>query len=163
MKLRIDAKELLEQVLNEVEPDEDVDEAILRTCKRRYPDQFMEVFPALLQVIDLVGENVDGSGVDLIRSLVESDDTMTINLSSSDVVETQAIDRDSGEILKDLPPGLRTRFGKALTAGDGDHTIEKTVIRRTSASGREMLDCRCGFLGPAEDARCPKCGIRVSD
>ncbi len=36
MELQIDAKELLKQVLNDVEPGEDVDEAIFRACKRRY-------------------------------------------------------------------------------------------------------------------------------
>ncbi|MFC1529884.1 hypothetical protein ACFL6R_04105 [Gemmatimonadota bacterium] len=158
MELRIDAKEILRRVLEVVEPGEDIDEAILRTCKQRYPDNFMEVFPALLEVIDLVSDNLESTGVDLIEELVSSEGSMTINLHTSDVVETKVIDGKSGNILKDIPAGLREKFGSLLGDDAGTHTIEKTIVRRTSSGGREMLDCRCGYLGPTEDDRCPKCG-----
>ncbi|MFC1500201.1 hypothetical protein ACFL6T_04190 [Candidatus Zixiibacteriota bacterium] len=158
MELRIDVNELLEQVLNEAEPGEDVDEAIFRTCKKRYPDHFMEIFPALLQVVEQVEENVEGSGIEMIRNLVASDHTVTINLHTSDVIETRIIDGDAGEIVKDLPESLRKKIGDLLKRDAVRQSTEKTVIRRTSLSGKEILDCRCGFLGPADDERCPKCG-----
>ena len=131
MELQIDVNEFLEQVLNEVEPGEDVDEAIFRTCKKRYPDHFMEVFPGLLQVVELERENVEGSGIEMIRNLVASDNIMTINLRTSDVIEKRIVDGDAGEIVKDLPAGLREKIGGLLNRDTGRQTIEKTVVRRT--------------------------------
>lgn len=43
MELQIDAKELLKQVLNDVEPGENVDEAIFRACNRRYSRNSLRV------------------------------------------------------------------------------------------------------------------------
>ena len=161
MELRIDVKDILKRVLEVVEPGEDVDEAILRTCKQRYAESFMEVFPALLQVIDLAGEGMESTGVDLIRELVSSEGSMTINLSTSESVERELVDGAPKTIMKGLPAGLRRKVGKLLDDETVSRSIERTVVRRTSSSGREMLDCRCGYLGPAGDGRCPKCGKEV--
>lgn len=161
MELEIDAKELLRQALAEAEPGEDIEEALLRICKRRYPEQYTELFPDILGVIEMMTEQMRGSKDKVIRELVETDGSMSITLHSSDVVETKTYSGDPEKVLKELPPDIREEVRKTLAEGSGDFKIEKRIVRRTSSKGMEMIDCRCGYLGPPEEDHCPKCGRRA--
>lgn len=161
MELQIDAKELLKQALAEAEPGEDIEEAVLRVCKKRYPEQYAEVFGDILRVFDMMADNTGESIEEILHDLVSSDNEMSITLHSDEVVETRTFSGDPDKVMKELPSDIRSKF-KGIFSSDPKVTkIEKTVVRRTTSGGKQLVDCRCGYLGPPEDGHCPKCGRKV--
>lgn len=176
MELEIDAKQLLRQALTEVQPGEDIDEAILRVCKKRFPDNYSEIFPEVFQMVDMLAENLDGSREDVIRELANSEGSMSMTLHSAEITETRTFTGEPKKLLDELSPELREKFRQALTSDGGDiqTDIEETqvsdkgvvkkerhITRQRISSSRKFFDCKCGFLGIGEYEVCPKCGRKA--
>ena len=176
MELEIDAKQLLRQALAEVQPGEDIDEAILRVCKKRYPDNYSEIFPEVFRMVDMLAENMDGSRLEIVRELAASEGSMSMTLHSTEVTETRTLTGEPGKLLDKLPPETRAKIARALASDGGSFRtdieetrssdkgvkkIERRVSRKTTSGSRKFFDCKCGFLGLGEFDVCPKCGRKA--
>jgi len=87
VELQIDAKQVLQQALNEVEPGEDIDEAILRACKALHPEQHALVFPVMIRMVEMMVERQGGSKTEVIRRIAGSEGGMSITVQSSTVTK----------------------------------------------------------------------------
>ena len=161
MELEIDAKELLRHALSEVQPGEDVDEALLRVCKLRYPEAYAEVFPQILEMLELVTGNTGSSKLDMVRELVDSEGTMSLTMHSTEITETRSMVGAPGRLLDQLPPVLQAKLSEA-TSEHQLHERSDPRAERRSLGLKRYINCRCGYTGPAEDeTRCPKCGREI--
>ncbi|GEM_PF-2511072 len=172
MDLQIDAKELLAMALSDVGPGEDIEEAILRACKQRFLDNYAEIFSELLQMIDLISENMEGTREEIIRELVEAEGSMSMSLHANDVIETRTFSGEPQQVFESLPEEMREEFNRALAGASREVRVEKeekrnrkkvtkTVRRSAFTNPRGLINCRCGYLGPPQDGRCPKCGRKA--
>lgn len=150
-ELVIDVKGMAEDALRTRQPDEDLDEALLRAAKTRYGDRALEVFTALKAALDL---QVQRSGHSREEALAELSGPMIVAKSVSSVSKTfsfgakpapgggKVLSRTftfgtSAKSLDDLPLEVRTEVAQALE--EAAHRIEagSIVAPDASAAGEE--------------------------
>lgn len=160
MELKIDVAEVARQVLAERQPGEDIDEALLRVCKRMFGGSATAVFQALQGAVSAVANQDKISPESAIRNLAGG--------IASVSVTTQTTRSVSVESLDELPPDLRSEVEKALASGkSGSVVITKTVSGQGEVSPAAPVQregtpgSRCAYCGyelASNLASCPQCG-----
>lgn len=151
-ELKIDAAAVGREVLQERQPGEDLDAALLRSCKQLYGDNGTIVFEAMQSAFTAVAEQ---TGVDRETALKQiageqSSISVTTNL--------QTIQKVSTTSLEELSPELRAEVEKALAEGK-DRTLFTTKWVSAGQQQTRMSCCQsCGFEFPSAIFTCPQCG-----
>ena len=107
---------ILGDALAQVQPGEDLDEALLRALKSRQPADAAMLFPALSRLIAEEAQRRGGSKEEAVRRLAEAGPTSEITVRTSgqrsptftSVTETRVIKLGGGkhQSLEELPPEL---------------------------------------------------------
>jgi hypothetical protein len=134
-ELVIDVKGMAEDALRTRQPDEDLDEALLRAAKTRYGDRALEVFNALNAALDL---QVKQSGKAREEALRDLAGPMIIARSAPRIVKSFSFGKQpagskgtvsrtfsfstSAKSVDELPPEMRTDVAHALE--EAAHRIE---------------------------------------
>ena len=159
-ELTIDVGAVARGALGERRPEEDLDEAILRSCKKLYGQAGATAFQAVQSATTALGQRGDGDREKALRNL--ADGKAAVNV----VAKTRIIQQGSTKSLTDLSPEMRAQVEKALASGQtGKIVISQTVngYKKISGSlagsGSQMSHCeKCGYQFPTDLSSCPQCG-----
>jgi predicted nucleic acid-binding Zn-ribbon protein len=141
-ELNIDVGSVAREAIAERKPDEDLDEAILRSCKKLYGEAGVTAFQAVQSAATALAQREDGDREKALRRIADGK-------ASVNVVTRMLITRNgSTKSLNDLPPEMRAEVEKALASGkSGNIAIS------------QMNRCeRCGNEFPSGLSSCPHCG-----
>lgn len=152
-ELKIDAAAAARETLAERQPGEDLDEALLRSCKKLYGDSGMTAFQALASALQMLAARSDGGREAALRQIAEG----TSNIRIATTVHTThnfTTGSTSG-----LPPDMRAEVDKALAAGKSKIVVAKTFnLRKKNGMNR----CAgCGFEFRSDIFTCPQCGKTI--
>jgi hypothetical protein len=131
-ELNIDVASVAREALADRKPEEDLDEAILRSCKKLYGDAGVTAFQAVESAATALAQREDGDREKVLRRIADGK-------ASVNVVTTLRITRKgSTTSLEDLPPEMRAEVEKALASGkSGNIAISQVVNRNMAVSGGE--------------------------
>ena len=113
--LRVHISPIIKEALSSVGPGEDLDEALLRALKSRYPRHAAALLPACTRLIEIEAKRANEDQQQTIRRLAESDPGPEIVLRTSGgevpttIAETRVIRIGGKEYhsLEEVPPDLR--------------------------------------------------------
>jgi predicted RNA-binding Zn-ribbon protein involved in translation (DUF1610 family) len=153
-ELKIDAAAVGRETLQERQPGEDLDEALLRSCKKLYGESEMMVFQAMQSALKTLGERTADRETAL-KQIAEGRSSVRISTHSFTTHKATTSSMD------DLSPEVRAEVDKALAEGKSNVVFTKTfrLGRRQPAANRCAA---CGFEFPAEISTCPQCGKTIS-
>ena len=151
-KLTIDAAAVAREALHQRQPGEDLDEALLRACKKLYGDSAMLAFQALGSALGALGAQLKLDRGAALEQIAGGGSGARISTTIHTMHKTTT------KSLDDLSPELRAKVGDAFAteqsrvAVDAQTTVTATVTHR----------CRyCDFKFPADITICPQCGRTV--
>ena len=161
-ELKVDVATIARQVLQERQPGEDLDEALLRSCKKLYGEAGTVAFQAIQNAVAALAERNNVDREKALQQIMEGKSSISV------VTRTQITQKSSAGSLNDLPPDVRAEVEKALASGkSGEVVITKTVGGRKEGvpsvvgSQTQMVNNRCDYCGykfPSDIASCPQCG-----
>jgi hypothetical protein len=111
--LRVHISPIIKEALSSVGPGEDLDEALLRALKSRYPQHAAALLPACTRLIEIEAKGANGDKQQTLRRLAESDPEIVLRTSGGEVpttiAETRVIRIGDKEYhsLEEVPPHLR--------------------------------------------------------
>jgi hypothetical protein len=140
-ELRVQAGPILREALASAGPGEDVDEALLRALKARYPEQATALLSAVTRMIEVSAARAGEDKRLTMRRLAESEPGPEIVLRSSRgpaptvVTETKVRRIGDSEFrsLDELPPDMRAAVERSLPAARRE--------RRVGCSVGSVLGC----------------------
>jgi HPt (histidine-containing phosphotransfer) domain-containing protein len=158
-ELKIDVAGVAREAIAERAPEEDLDEAILRSCKKLYGEAGMIAFQAVQSAATALAQREDGDREKALRHI--ADGKASVNV----VARMRITQRGSTKSLDDLSPEMRAEVEKALASGKSGKIIISQAVNRKAASGslagssRQMTHCaKCGYEFPSGLPSCPQCG-----
>ncbi len=159
-ELKIDVVSVAREALTERGPEEDLDEAILRSCKKLYGERGATAFQAVQSAATALAQRDDGDREKALRRI--ADGKASVNV----VTRTRITQKGSTKSLDDLSPEMRAEVEKALALGkSGKIVLTQTanVNKETSGSlagsNSQMNRCeKCGYEFPSDLSSCPQCG-----
>lgn len=159
-ELKIDVAGVAREAIAEREPEEDLDEAILRSCKKLYGEAGVTAFQAVQSAATAFAEHENGDREKALRRM--ADGAALVNI----VARMRIIQKGSTKSLDDLAPEMRAEVEKALASGkSGNIVISQAVNGNMAAAGslvgsnRQMNRCEsCGYEFPSGLPSCPQCG-----
>jgi hypothetical protein len=128
--LKVRVAPVLGEALASVKPGEDIDEALLRALKARYPDEAANLLPALTRIIDMEAQRANEDRQQAVRRLAQSDPGPEIVLRISPgeptriTAESRVIRINGKEYhsLEEVPPHLRGAIERAMS---GKRTVRR--------------------------------------
>ena len=158
-ELTIDVASVAREAIAEREPEEDLDEAILRSCKKLYGEAGVTAFQAVQSAATALAQREDGDREKALRRIADGK-------ASVNVVRMRITRKGSTKSLDDLSPEMRAEVEKSLTSGkSGNIVISQMVNGNMAVSGSlagsnsQMNRCQsCGYEFPSGLASCPQCG-----
>jgi hypothetical protein len=159
-ELTIDVGAVARGALRERQPEEDLDEAILRSCKKLYGEAGATAFQAVQSATTALAHRGDGDREKALRNV--ADGKAAVNV----VTKTRIMQQGSTKSLTDLSPEMRAQVEKALASGQtGKIVISQTVNGYKKISGSlagsrsQMSHCeKCGYEFCTDLSSCPQCG-----
>lgn len=159
-ELKIDVAGVAREAIAERGPEEDLDEAILRSCKKLYGEAGVTAFQAVQSAATALAQRGDGDREKALRRI--ADGKASVNV----VARVRITQKGSTKSLDDLSPEMRAEVEKALASGQsGKIVISQTVNGNKAASGSpvgsnsQMNRCeKCGYEFPSGLPSCPQCG-----
>jgi hypothetical protein len=159
-ELKIDVAGVAREAIAERGPEEDLDEAILRSCKKLYGEAGVTAFQAVQSAATALAEREDGDREKALRRM--ADGKASVNV----VARMRITQKGSTKSLDDLSPEIRAEMENALASGkSGNIVISQAVNRNMAASGSlvgsnsQMKRCEsCGYEFPSGLLTCPQCG-----
>ena len=162
-ELKVDVAGVARGALAERRPEEDLDEAVLRSCKKLYGEAGVTAFQAVQSAATALAQRDDGDREKALRKM--ADGKASVNV----VARMRIIQKGSTKSLDDLPPEMRAEVEKAIASGkSGKIVLNQTVNGDTEASGSlagpdsQMTRCeKCGYEFPSGLPSCPQCGTEM--
>jgi rubrerythrin len=159
-ELTIDIASVAREAMAKREPEEDLDEAILRSCKKLYGEAGVTAFQAVQSAATALAQREDGDREKALHRI--ADGKASVNV----VARMRITRKGSTTSLDDLSPEMRAEVEKALaSAKSGNIVISQVASGNMAVSGalagsnRQMNRCeRCGYEFPSGLPSCPQCG-----
>ena len=150
-ELKIDAAAAARETLQERQPGEDLDEALLRSCKKLYGESGMMAFQALQSAVASIAERANGDREAALKQIAEGKSSVRVSTS---IHTTHKFTTSS---TGDLSPEMRAEVDKALAEGKSKIVFTKTFSVNKKPAGMNRC-AACGFEFPSEISTCPQCG-----
>lgn len=129
--LQIDVADVARQALRERQAGEDLDEALLRVCKRIYGESGLMAFQAIRKALESLAERNNVDAETALQQIADGRSPISVVTS---VISTQKTVVGS---LDELPSDLRAEVEKALAAGkSGQVVITKEETKKRSIWSR---------------------------
>lgn len=148
-ELKIDLASVATQAMEDLQPGEDIDEALLRSCKKLYGESGIMAFQAIGSALTALVIKNDVDKETALQQLAAGEMPASIT-SSTETVTTETIVGSPYEI----PPEIRKMAKEALASQKGQQA-------GTLAAGKsaDTYCCEnCGREFSIERATCPTCG-----
>jgi lipopolysaccharide biosynthesis regulator YciM len=151
-ELKIDAAAVGRQTLQERQPGEDLDEALLRSCKKLYGDSGTITFQAMESALTALAERTNVDRETALKQITEGQSSVRV---ATRIQTTQKVSTTS---LENLSPEMRAEVERALADGKSRtvFTTKTVSARQQQTSMNRCASCGCEF--PFEIATCPQCG-----
>jgi len=151
-KLTIDAAAVAREALHQRQPGEDLDEALLRACKKLYGDSAMLAFQALGNALRALSSQLKLDRGAALEQIAGGGSGVRISTTIHTMHTTTT------KSLDDLSPELRAKVADAFATGQS----RVAVNAQTTATAAITHRCGyCDFKFPADIAICPQCGRAV--
>lgn len=154
-ELKIDAAAVGRETLQERQPGEDLDEALLRSCKKLYGESGMMAFQAMQSALTALTERTKIDRDTALRQIAEGKSSVRISTHS---LTTHKVATTS---MNDLSPEMRVEVDKALAEGKSKVVFTKTFSLAKKQAGMNRC-ATCGFEFPSEISACPQCGKTIN-
>src|SRR5580692_9634219 len=129
-EIKIDVASVAREAIAEREPEEDLDEAILRSCKKLYGEAGVTAFQAVQSVATALAQREDGDREKALRTIAAGSASVNV------VARMRIIRKGSTTSLDDLSPEMRAEVEKARASGkSGDIVISQAVNGNKAVSG----------------------------
>jgi hypothetical protein len=159
-ELKIDVASVAREALTECRPGEDLDEAILRSCKKLYGESGVMAFQAVQSAVTALAQRDDGDREKALRGIAEGKASVNV------VANIHVSHNSATKSLDDLPPEMRAEVEKTLALGKSGKIVFRAAISKHSAapgsvdgSSSQMSRCaKCGYEFPSGLPSCPQCG-----
>ncbi len=161
-EMKIDLSAVARQAMQERQPGEDLDEALLRSCKKLYGESGTTAFLAVQNALRAVA---DRNKVDPEKALQQIMDGKS---SVSVVTRTEVTQKTSTGSLDDVPPEIRAEVEKALASGKNRNVVITRRIGGQREGVTSILDSQkqastyscqnCGYEFSSDLLACPQCG-----
>lgn len=159
-ELTIDVASIARDAIAEREPEEDLDEAILRSCKKLYGEAGVTAFQAVQGAATALAQREDGDREKALCGIADGKASVKV------IARMRITQKGSTKSLDDLSPDLRAEVEKALASGkSGNIAIGQAVNGDTAVSGSvagsnsQMNRCdSCGYEFASGLPSCPQCG-----
>ena len=159
-ELTIDVASVARDAIAERKPEEDLDEAILRSCKRLYGEAGVTAFQAVQSAATALAQREDGDREKALRRI--ADGKASVNV----VARMRITRKGSTKSLDDLSPEIRAEVEKALASGKSGNIVISQVVNGNKAvsgsvagSNSQMNRCEsCGYEFTSGLPSCPQCG-----
>jgi hypothetical protein len=141
--LQIDAAAVAREALRQREPGEDLDEALLRACKKLHGDSGPVAFQALTSALGALTAQLKLEREAALQQIAGGGTSVRV---STTIRTTQ---KTSTKSMEELSPELRVKVEQAFAAGQ-------------NRAGAATHRCGyCDFEFPVDIATCPQCGRAV--
>src|SRR5579864_1202051 len=120
-ELKIDVASVARKAIAEREPEEDLDEAILRSCKKLYGEAGVTAFQAVQSAAATLAQREDGDREKALRRIADGK-------ASVNVVRMRITRKGSTKSLDDLSPEMRAEVEKALASGKSGNIVINQVV-----------------------------------
>ena len=159
-ELKVDVAGVAREALTERQPEEDLDEAILRSCKKLYGEAGVTAFQAVQSAATALAQREDGDREKALRRIADGE-------ASVNVIARMHITRKaSTKSVEDLSPEIRAEVEKALASGKSGKIVIRTAVNKDRAasgsvggSSNQMNRCqKCGYEFASGLPSCPQCG-----
>ena len=159
-ELNIDVASVAREAIAERGPEEDLDEAILRSCKKLYGEAGVTAFQAVQSAATALAQRGDGDREKALRHIADGKGLVNV------VARVQITQKGSTKSLDDLSPEMRAEVEKALASGKGGKIVISQAVTGNEAvsgslagSNSQMNRCqKCGYEFPSGLPSCPQCG-----
>ncbi len=152
-ELKIDLASVATEALKQRQPGEDLDEALLRSCKKLYGEAGATVFQGVRSALSAIASK---KNVDQETALQQ---VMSGHASASIVTRTQTVITQKGSSsLDELPPEMRAEVEKTLASGKSGEVVLATKV----STGKEALSTLLGSAPSASANLCRYCGYEFS-
>jgi hypothetical protein len=159
-ELKIDVAGVAREAIAERGPEEDLDEAILRSCKKLYGEAGVTAFQAVESAATALAQREDGDREKALRRIADGKGSVNV------VARMRITQKGSTKSLDDLSPEMRSEVEKALASGkSGNIVITQAVNGNMAAPGslagssHQTNRCEsCGIEFPSGLPSCPQCG-----
>jgi hypothetical protein len=160
-EITVDVAGVAREAIAERRPEEDLDEAILRSCKKLYGEAGVTAFQAVQSAATALAQREDGDREKALRRI--ADGKASVNV----VARVRITQKGSTKSLDDLSPELRAEVEKALASGKSGKIVisqtlngSKTASVSLGGSNSQLNRCdQCGYEFPSGLPSCPKCGV----
>lgn len=151
-EMKIDLAAMARQVLQDRQPGEDLDEALLRSCKKLYGESGITAFQAVQNALQGLAERNKLDPEKALQQIMDGKSSISV------VTRTQMTQKTSTGSLDDLPPEMRAEVEKALASGKN----RNVVITRTVGGQKEGVSSILGSQKQTSTCRCQNCGYEFS-
>ena len=143
-EIRIDHVAVARQALRERQPEEYLDEALLRTCKRLYGESGLMVFKAFQ---NLIGRFAQRDNVDFERALQQFMDGTTTATGRVTLQYGTHPQKVTTGLLNDLPAEIRAEVEKELASGKSSPIVIEETWQNDLSASLLAAKSRGGSLG----------------
>lgn len=156
-QLKIDVASVARDALTDCQPGEDLNEAILRTCKKLYGETGVTAFQAVQSAVTALAQRDNGDREKALRSIAEAKASVTV------VANIHVSHNSAAKSLDDLSSGMRAEVEKAFALGKSGKIVFRAAINKHNAASEsvdgQMSRCaKCGYDFPRGLPSCPQCG-----
>jgi rubrerythrin len=159
-ELSVDVAGVAREALTERRPGEDLDEAILRSCKKLYGEAGVTAFEAVQSAISALAQRDDGNQENALRKIADGKTSVDV------VARIRITHKGSTKSLDDLSPEMCAEVEKAIASGKSGKIVLSKAIngsKKTSGSlagaNSQINRCeKCGYEFSSEFPSCPQCG-----
>jgi len=154
-ELKIDTAAVGRETLQERQPGEDLDEALLRSCKKLCGDSGTMALQALQSAVASIAERTNVDREIALKQMAEGKSSVRVSTS---IHTTHKFTTSS---MSDLSPEMRAKVDKALA--EGKSKVEFTKTFSLAEKQPAMNRCAsCGFECPSEISTCSQCGKNIN-
>jgi hypothetical protein len=151
---QIDVAGVARQALVERQPGEDLDEALLRSCKKLYGEVGAMTFEAVQSAVTALAQHNKINWAEALQQIANGQAAVDV------VTQTQVSHTVSMQSLDDLSPELRAQVEKALSSSGANLVINRTSSGHgVNRSVTRSTNCQaCGYEFHSAFSFCPQYG-----
>lgn len=154
---KIDVVGVARQALAERQSGEDLDEALLRCCKKLYGEAGAMAFEAVQSAVTALAQHTKTDRAQALQQIADGQASVSV------VTQTHVTQTVSTQSLDDLSPELRAEVERALAASGGKAAISGTaggykLVGRSASLPRSTRCETCGYEFHSDLSSCPQCG-----
>jgi predicted RNA-binding Zn-ribbon protein involved in translation (DUF1610 family) len=156
-ELEIDVAAVAQETVQDRQPGEDLDEALLRNCKKLYGESGTIALQAIQSAVTALAGRTKIDYETALKQIAAGQSSVRV---TARIQTTRNVTTSS---LQDLSPEMRAQVEKALAEGKNQTVFITKNVSAHNQKQTAMNRCdSCGFEFPSEISTCPQCGKAIN-